>query len=322
MQRKRTVTSVLKDLRWDDVRLFLALARTRTVGAAAKTLGVDASTVSRRLVALEEALGASLFDRGRDGIAATKAAEDLLPVAEEMELVAQRFAHAAEGLEREVSGLVRITSPADVAEVLLAPILEELLSRHPKLRVALEPGEALLDLARREADVALRVVRPTSGDLIVTRLAAVRWVAAAAPELARSLGTVRAFGDVPWVGWGERHAHVPAAVWLRKHVRGDGPVVSSDSLRLQLATVAAGVGVALVPEPSVAWFGLSPIRLAPGLREAAAAWPTDELFLVTHRALRDVPRVRAVWDFILERHAPVRDRASRTIAQRKRRSEP
>ena len=305
MQRKRSLA--LQALRWDDVRLFLALGRSSTVGAAATSLGIDGSTVSRRLVALEEALGASLFDRGRDGVAATKAAEDLLPVAEEMELVMQRFTSAAEGLEREVSGLVRITCPADVAEVLLAPIFKELFARHPGPRIEIAPGEAVLDLARRDADLALRVVRPTSGDLVVTRLTTVRWVAAATPALARSLGTVRSFADLPWVGWGQRLAHIPAARWLAAHVRNDGPLVRSDSLRLQLATVSAGVGVALVPEPSVQWFGLVPIKLAASLRTAAASWPTDELFLVTHRALREVPRVRAVWDLIRERYA---DRAS------------
>jgi DNA-binding transcriptional LysR family regulator len=303
MQRKPPLDRQLQDLRWDDVRLFLALCRSSTVGAAAAALGVDASTVSRRLVALEAALGGSLFDRGRNGLAATKAAEDLLPVAEEMELVMQRFTSAAEGLEREVSGLVRLTCPADVAEILLAPIFQELFARHPGLRIEIEPGEAVLDLARREADIALRVVHPASGDLIVTRLRTVRWIAVATPALARSLGTVRSFADVAWIGWGDRFAHVPAARWHHQHVTKEGPIVRSDSLRVQLATVAAGVGVALVPEPSAAWFGLVPIKLAASLRAAAGEWPVDELFLVTHRALRDVPRVRAVWDLIKERHA-------------------
>src|SRR3954467_4975697 len=103
MQRTREALS------WDDVRLFLALYRSRTVGVAAASLGVDSSTVSRRLVLLEEQPKTTLFDRGRAGVAPTKSAEDLVPVAEEIEAAIQRFATAAEGLEREVSGLVRIT---------------------------------------------------------------------------------------------------------------------------------------------------------------------------------------------------------------------
>lgn len=299
MQTKRRPT---EPLRWDDVRLFLALCRNRTVGAAAQALGVDGSTVSRRLVALERALGASLFDRGRDGVAATKAAEDLMPVAEEMELAMHRFTSAAEGLEREVSGLVRITSPADVAEVLLTPLLHELFEKHPMLRIALDPGEAVLDLTRREADIALRVVRPTAGDLVVVKLTTARWIAVATPALAKRLGTVRDFRAIPWVGWGERFVQVPAARWIAAHVGSETPLVRSDSLRVQLAAITAGVGVGLVPAPSVAFFGLVPIAFSKRLVPATEQWPVDELFLVTHRALRDVPRVRVVLDLIVARH--------------------
>ncbi|HTE56892.1 MAG TPA: LysR family transcriptional regulator [Kofleriaceae bacterium] len=288
-------------LHWDDVRLFLALCRSRTVGSAAEALGIDSSTVSRRLAAMEEELAASLFDRGRDGITPTEAAEGLMPVAEEMEAVMMRFASAAGGLEREVSGLVRITCPPDVAEVALAPLLGELLARHPGLRIEIDPGESVLDLTRREADLALRTVRPVRGDLVVTRLAHARWVLVAAPRLARNLGTLRRWTDAPWVGWGQRLAGIGAARWFARHVRGAEPVVRSDSLVVQVAVVAAGVGVALVPAPSVEHYRLVPVKIGAGLRAEAAEWPADELFLVSHRALRQVPRVRAVWELLVER---------------------
>ena len=298
MQRKPERPEALQ---WDDVRLFLALCRASTVGGAARALGVDASTVSRRLAVLEEALSARLFERGRGGIARTEAAEELLPVAEELEQTMLRFARAAEGLEREASGLVRVTCPPDVAEVVLVPLLGELLARHPALQLELSPSEAVMDLSRREADLALRTVRPLQGDLVVTRLTSVRWVLAASPQLARTLGSLRAWTDAPWLGWGERRAHLAASRWHAKHVRGVQPVLRSDSQRVQLAAAAAGLGVALVPELSLAHFGLVPVKLAPALREAAAQWPEDELFLVTHRALRDVPRVRVLWELLVER---------------------
>lgn len=286
---------------WDDVRIFLALCRARTVGGAARALGVDASTVSRRLAALEDELASTLFERGRGGIAPTDAARELMPLAEQMEAAMLRFASAADGLERDVSGLVRITCPADLAEVVLVPLLPALLRAHPRLRVDVSAGESLLDLARREADLALRVVRPAQGDLVVTRVRTVRWVVAAAPKLARTLGTLRAWGDTPWIGWGERLGQAAPAQWLRAHAADREPVVCSDSLRVQLASAAAGLGVVLVPEASVAPFGLVPVALAGALRRAAAALPVDELLLVTHRALRDVPRVRVVWELLVER---------------------
>jgi DNA-binding transcriptional LysR family regulator len=285
---------------WDDVRLFLALCRSSTVGIAARALGVDASTVSRRLVLLEEAVKATLFDRGRDGVTPTKAAEDLMPVAEEVEAVIRRFTTAAEGLEREALGLVRLTCPPDVAEVIVAPLLREVRARHPGLRFHVDPGEAVLDLTRREADLALRTIRPTSGDLIVTRVATIRWVVAATPALARELGPLKRWADAPWIGFGERLAQLGPMRWHAKHVGGDH-VIRSDSLAVQLASVVAGLGVALVPAPSVAHYGLVAIELAPRLRADASAWPVNDLFLVTHRALRDVPRVRVVWDALIAR---------------------
>jgi DNA-binding transcriptional LysR family regulator len=283
------------------VRLFLALCRARNLGGAAQALGVDASTVSRRLAALEEALSATLFDRGRDGIAPTEAAEELMPVAEEIEEAMARFASEAEGLERQVAGLVRIACPPDLAEVIVAPLVPELRTRHPALHLEIHPGETVLDLSRREADLALRTVRPVRGDLVVTRLGEVRWVAVADPGVARRLGPLRDWADAPWVGFGERLSAVAPARWLATHARGAEPVVRTDSLMLQIALARKGVGVALVPEPSAEHYGLVPLKTSARLRDGTAPWPTDELFLVTHRALRQVPRVRVVWELLVER---------------------
>ncbi len=298
MKRRPSLSSA-PPLSWDDVRLFLALCRASTVRQAGKALDVDGSTVSRRLAILEETLGVTLFDRGREGIASTKAAEDLLPVAEEMESVMTRFSNAADGLEREVTGTVRMACPPDVAEVIIAPMLPDLVAAHPKLRLVLDPGEALVDLTRREADIAMRTIRPTRGDLVAMKLLSTTWVVCGSPELVQSLGALRSWSDAPWISSGERFAHAPAARWVAAHVKDREPVLRSDSLRLQLAVAARGIGLVLVPQPSVAHFGLVPVKLSKALRESEAPRPTDDLFLVTHRALRDVPRVRAVWDALV-----------------------
>ncbi len=286
-------------LHWDDVKLFLALCRARTLGEAGRNLGVDQSTVSRRLATLEESLAASLFDRGRAGIAMTKAAEALVPVAEEIEHAMARFAGAAESLERDVSGRVRIACPPDAAEVMIAPHLPKLLARHPGLHIDLLAGEQVVDVARRVADIALRVVRPESGDLIVRTVAPVDWVLAATPKLTKALGTLRSWRDIPWVTFGDRFAHVPAARWVRDHAEVD-PVVRSDSLRFQIAVVCTGLGAALMPVKNLEHYGLVPVKVAPKLRRSMTPWPQDDLFLLTHRALRKVPRVSAVWDFLVE----------------------
>jgi DNA-binding transcriptional LysR family regulator len=292
-------TPSAQKLAWDDVRLFLALCRSRTVGEAGRALGVDASTVSRRMATLEEALATTLFDRGRGGVSRTQAADDLMPAAERIEEAMAGFTTAAEGLERTVTGLVRITCPADIAETVVAPLLPELIARHPQLRVELEAGEAVRDLGRREADIALRVVRPDRGDLVVTKLLDMRWVVAAAPKLAKRLGTLSAWSTAPWVGWGERLGHTPPARWYESHVKSE-PAIRSDNLRVQLAIVVSGTAVALVPEPSVEAYGLVAVKAGKPLRGSVEALPKGELFLVTHRALREVPRVRVVWELLLE----------------------
>lgn len=309
----------LDGLDWDDVRLFLALCRSRTIGDAAGLLGVDASTVSRRLASLEASLGSNLFDRGRAGVVATEAAENLLPVAEQIEAGIARFAGAAETLEREVAGVVRIACPPDAADVLVVPFLSELLERHPALRIELATGEAVVDLSRREADLALRTQRPTHGDLIVTKLLTVPWIVAASPTLAHELGTLRSWADAPWVGCGERLAEAAPGRWHAAHASGAEPALRSDSIRAQITMVATGGGIAVLPERSVSHYGLVPVKLGKPLRDAAAALPEDDLFLVTHRALRDVPRVRAVWDFLLERAGEERPGARGSRSGRARR---
>ena len=215
-------------LEWDDVRVFLALYRARTMAQAAATLGVNTSTVSRRLVHLEEALDTVLFDRGRDGLRSTPAADDLLANAELVEHGVAQFASVAEGLERDVSGQVRVTCPPDVADVVVLPMLRGLLKTHPRLRVTLEPGEATVDLNRREADIALRVVRPTRGDLIVKRIMTVDWMPAASAAVVRRVSPLSDAAAVPWIGW-SRFQAAPACRWI-DGLNNVEPVLRSDSL--------------------------------------------------------------------------------------------
>ena len=287
-------------LPWDDVRLFLALCRSSTLGEAGHRLGVDGSTMSRRLVTLEEALATTLFERGRTGIIATEAAQRLMPVAEEMEHVMARFTGEAETFEREIAGRVRITCPADAASVLVAPLLPDLLERHPQLRVDLDGTERVVDMARRDADLALRTARPTQGDLIVTRLFPVGWSIAVSPDVAERVGTLRTWADVPWITCSERMADTTPGRWYAEHLHGIEPTLRSDSLTVQITAATIGLGAALIPDLSVERYGLVPLPMTRRLRTSAGPWPQDDLFLVTHRTLRAVPRIRAVWDFLLE----------------------
>lgn len=268
------------------------------MGEAATSLGVDPSTVSRRLVLLEEALDTTLFDRGRDGLRLTEAAEDLLPQAELVELGVARFARAADRLERDISGHVRVTCPPDVADVVVLPALRGLMEKHPGLRLSLLPSEETVDLNRRDADLALRIVRPKRGDLVVKRVLTVEWHPAATKKVAARYAPLTDLAAVPWIGWGPRRRSTSVSRWL--DATGADPAIRTDSIMTHVTAALAGMGVALLPKPSIVHYRLVPLDFSTEASDAEQRRPSDGLFLVTHRSLKDVPRIRAVWECLVD----------------------
>jgi len=288
---------------WDQVRLFLAIARGGSLAAAATRLGLDISTVSRRLDRLEAELGVHLFDRTRDGTLPSAAAEQMLPHAEEMELGLHRFAAAGAQIETEVEGVVRLTVPPGIADAFIAPLLVELHARHPRLVIELDASIPYADLTRHHADLALRATRPTSGDLVVTRVIETRSLPMTSPAYAAELGRLRRLTDARWIVYGADLAHLATSRWLREH--GDPPAVLRTShYSSQVAAALAGLGVMVAAEP-YRLVGLVPVTPSRALAAAWRALPVEELWLVGHRALRRVPRIAAVWDFLLERMSSI-----------------
>ncbi|MBN7777873.1 LysR family transcriptional regulator [Nitratireductor aquimarinus] len=157
-------------MNWDDVRVFLAVARAGQILGAAKRLGLNHATVSRRVAALEDAIGAKLFHRLTTGTELTAAGEQLLATAERMEadMIAARAEIAGES--EDVTGTVRIGAPDGFGVAFLAPRLGALTARHPGLSVQLVPVPRSLSLSRREADIAVTVDRPTEGRLVAAKL--------------------------------------------------------------------------------------------------------------------------------------------------------
>ena len=283
-------------LPWDDVQLFLSLVRTRRLAVTGRALSCDTSTVSRRLGKLEALLDVALFDRTREGLVPTAASQRLLAAAEEMERASHVFRRELDGLEREVEGAVKLSVPPGVAESFVTPMLVGLRARHPRLRFEVDANVRQADLTRREADLAIRTIRPTGGPLVRKMLARVRWVPMGLPELA-ARGPLESWSDVPWLGWGFGLEQLHAAKWLAK--RGVEPVLRTNSFVMQVSSMQQGLGVALVPEPYAPVYRLEPLRLSRKLQADAGSLPVDELWLATHEALRQVPRVAAVWDFIV-----------------------
>ena len=283
---------------WDDARLVLLVTRLGSLKKAASALGVHVSTVSRRLDGLEHDLGLHLFDRTSDGVKPTAAVEKLLPFAEAMEQSALGMSHALEGFEAEPEGTVRLTAPPSFVEHFLLGFATELIHRYPKIRLELIGSIQYADLTRREADIAVRVRRPTTGDLLSVALM---------PDIPSHLfgASSQAFGrrefkDAAFVTYSRELAFVPECQWVLKHAAPEQIVLRANSLTAQVEAVRSGIGVTVLAEPYERLDMLHRIRLKPELAKTLAPIPGGSLFLVTHRALRQVPRIAATWALLRE----------------------
>ena len=158
-------------MNWDDIRIFLAIYQSGTLRGAGRVLGVDQTTVGRRLTALEARLEAKLFLRSNAGYVLTSAGEDALVAAQAMEHIAVSFQRRTEQHDVRISGEVRVTTTDGIAADFVIPAIDRLRTSSSDLRVILSTTTKLLDLGRREADIAIRTVRPEHPDLIVRKLA-------------------------------------------------------------------------------------------------------------------------------------------------------
>jgi DNA-binding transcriptional LysR family regulator len=279
---------------WDDIRLFLALFRSKTLSSAAKLLRVDVSTVSRRLTAFESDIGVRLFERSAAGLVPNAFAEELLPAAERTEAAACDVARAQGTFEQQAVGVVRLACLPMVAEWFLVPTLGRLADTCPGLTLHINAGSPVVDLTRNEADVAIRSVRPARGDLVCQKLLEYRYVLTASASMAHALGEVSEVATLKLIHWTPQFGATASARW---------PALCANSMHIQLAAAAAGLGVALVPEPCLPMNpGLVPLRLRASLHEKHPL-PSDTLWVIGHRALRGVPRVDAVWSHIVAEFA-------------------
>jgi len=278
-------------LDWEDLRVFVALARAGSLSAAARELKVSHATVGRRIAALEETLGRTLFDRRADGYVLTAEGAGVLELAAEMDERAHGILRRS-GQETGLTGSVRLTATEVLAERFLIPRLAALHRRHPGIELEVVSDPRSLSLAKREADVAVRLARPQAGELVTRRLAGLAYGVYAAPEGDRS----------GWIGLDDSLAHLPEAQWLARHAAGARFVLRANTLMGQLAAARAGFGKALLPR----WFadeegGL--VALPP-----PAPPPVREAWLVVHPDLKDVPRVRAVIDAVVAAFEEERER--------------
>jgi DNA-binding transcriptional LysR family regulator len=280
---------------WNDLKSFLAVARSGRLTAAAARLGLDHSTLSRRLASLEHALNARLFDRSPSGYAPTEQGVRLLPLAEEIERLALGAGEAVGGSAASVEGTVRIGAPEGFGSYFLAPRIARLKARYPRLTVQLVAAPAVFSLSRREADLVVSVSRPPAGRLKVSKLIDYDLGLFAAPAYLAAHPPIAAAADLKghaFVSYIGDLLHFPELDFLQ-HVAPEGSTsVESSNLVAQLRATLAGAGLCVLP----AFLAGEESGLVRVLADEVSL--TRSLWLIVHQDLAGLARVKAAAAFV------------------------
>ncbi len=280
---------------WNDVRAFLAVARSGRLTAAAARLGVDHSTLSRRIAALEHSLRAKLFDRSPSGYTLTDEGRRLIPIGEEMERLAIGAGEAVGGTSTSVAGTVRIGAPEGFGSYFLAPRIAGLKALHPRLTVQLVAAPAVFSLARRDADIVVSVSRPPAGRLTVSKLIDYDLGLYASPAYLREAPDIASSADLfkhRFVSYIGELLHFPELDFLQHVAPGGITSVESSNLVAQLKATVAGAGLCVLP----AFLASREDGLVRVLPDEISL--TRSLWLTVHQDLAELARVRAAVGFI------------------------
>lgn len=280
---------------WNDLRYFLAVAREGSTLAAAKSLGVSQPTVQRRLGVLEERLDRKLVEHHPAGYRLTELGKGLLPHVEEVERSVAAFQRHVVSAGEELSGTLRVTCPEGMASRFLAPLIDAFRANHPGLRVDLIMTDRRLDLAKGEAEVAVRMHEPGDDALVARRIADSSWAVYASRSYIERSGRPQRVEELDGhaiIEFDGEVANNHAARWLRSVAPRATVAARGNSMMGVLAAVRSGFGLAPLPMLlASAEDGLVPV-LAP-IPEL-----DSKIYLVMHADLRRNARVRAFCDFL------------------------
>jgi DNA-binding transcriptional LysR family regulator len=287
------------DIDWNDLRYFLAVARSGSTLAAGRQLRVSQTTVARRIAALEQALGLSLFERRQAGYALTATGQGLVAPAEDVERAAQGFGDVAGASARDLTGRVSLTTQEIYAVTLLAPWLRELHERHPEIVIDLDTSEEVRDLGSGAADVALRATKDEQpAGTVGRRLCVDDWALYCSRDYAERHGVPQSRDELrnhSLIGGGGGNLWRHYLAWLQQLGLEDSVAVHHGSSMGLLSGVRSGFGIAVLPcivvdaEPVL-------LRCFPPREEHGRT-----LWLLTHERVRHTARVRTVVDFLYKR---------------------
>ena len=283
-------------MNWDDIKLFLAVARAGTLGGAARAVGQTQPTIGRRLKAFEAKLGVPLFQRSSDGFLLTDEGALVLTQAEHMEEEAFAFERRLAGQEDHLEGLVRTSSSDWFGVHVLAPVFAEFQKAHPRVSIELLTDSRMFNLARREADLVFRIRPFEDGDVVQRRLMRVDYALYGAAGMKRpKAGNGR---GIPLVTMDAAFSSMPDVQWLLEVLPHAHVAMRSNNRDVQATLCAAGGGWAVLPRP----LG----DRVPGLVRAnlGQSPPSREMYVGYHKDLRRLTRLRQLLDHVVARLAP------------------
>ena len=274
---------------WDELRFFLAVTEAGSLSGAARMLEVDHATVGRRLTALEKSLESKLVDRQAHRCVLTDAGRLVLGQALEMQDLAFSIQRVLEHAQQGLSGTVSVSAPPVLVRNLLAASVVKLRAQFPNIRLALSGDPASVSLSKRQADIALRLSRPTEREIVVRKLGEMQFCLYASFNYLAG----RNNADFEFIASTEKCANLPHEQWLRKYAGGRTIVFENDDLSTHLEAARSGVGIAALP-----CFIADPVPEL--LRVSPEQYITREIWLLTHRDARRCPAIRAVIQFFAE----------------------
>jgi len=276
---------------WDDLKYFLALARAGTLLETSKKLKCGVATISRKIDRLELAFNTSLFLRHQSGYTLTDEGEALIAKAELLENTALELSSQLTN-NTNLTGTVRLATAENLANNLIIPNLPQFRKKYPGIKLEIATDITTVNIHKRDADLAIRMSRPNSGNLVIQKIATMVYGLFASTEYLnkrKESSNNDYFKNDKFIGWDQKYENLPAAKWILKNVKSSNISMTTTSLMGQIMAAKAGLGIVIIPR------FLADKKLKLIKQEVKVS---QDIWLVTHKDLQNSNKTKAVANFL------------------------